>query len=121
MNERRLKRIEELYQQELAQLLLTQVDDPLLKGIRVTRVRVKPDLGSARIFYESEKGKEGEADALKGFKRCKGFLKKELSARVPLRFTPNLEFFYDEMLEVEMNLERAFLTLHEEKKKKGGL
>ena len=108
-----------MYQQELASLLLIEVDDPLLKGVRVTRVRVTPDLGSAKIYYDCDQGKERAPDVLKGFRRCKGFLKKELATRIPLRFTPNLEFYFDEMLEVELNLERAFQTLQEEKKKKG--
>src|SRR3989338_9776103 len=85
MNERRLKRIEELYQQELASLLLIEVDDPLLKGVRVTRVRVTPDLGSAKIYYDCDQGKERAPDVLKGFRRCKGFLKKDLATRIPLR------------------------------------
>ena len=113
----RIKKVEEAYRNEIAQLLLFEVHDPLLTSVRVTHVSLTPDLRIARVYYDMNGPVLQRHDVLKGLKRCKGFLKKELAGRIRLRFMPDLEFHYDEVVEMNQRVEELFQKLEKEKQK----
>lgn len=115
MDEIRLKKIATSYQQEIANMLLLEVKDPRLSGVHVNHVRITPDLRLARIYFNMDGGRSREGEVLKGFKRSKGFIKKELAARIKLRYNPDLEFFYDEAEDLERKVEDIFRQLENEK------
>lgn len=115
MDKIRLKKIATSYQQEIANILLLEVKDPRLSGVRVNHVRITPDLKLARVYFNMNGGRSRESEVLKGFKRSKGFIKKELAARIKLRYNPDLEFFYDEAEDLEWKVEDIFKQIENEK------
>jgi ribosome-binding factor A len=117
MESLRLKKIEEAYHHELAQLLLLEVKDPNLTGISITRVQMTPDLHLARVFFLTRGNQDNAPVVLKSFKKSKGFLKRALAQRIPMRYTPDLEFKLDQSLEGGTQIETLFSLLAEEKKK----
>lgn len=60
----------------------------------ITGVKMTPDLKIAKVYY-STLGKDlaGAKEALVG---AKGLLRKRLGEELQLRYTPSLQFFYDE-------------------------
>lgn len=117
MSEIRLKKIAELYRHEIAKLLITDFRDPRLAGVEVTHVILTADLRIARIYFNMPGGKTREQEVLKGFRRSKGFIKKELASKVNIRYIPDLEFYYDETHELVQRVEVLFHQIEEEKKK----
>ncbi|MBI2340450.1 MAG: 30S ribosome-binding factor RbfA [Deltaproteobacteria bacterium] len=117
MESHRIRKVEEAYKKEITQLLLFEARDPLLQSVRVTRVIFTPDLRLARIYYEADGPPARRKDVLKGLKRSRGFLKKELADRIKLRFMPELEFHYDETTQASLRVEELFRKLEEEKNK----
>src|SRR3989338_2825810 len=105
MESHRIKKVEEAYKNEIAQLLLFEAHDPLLTSVRVTHVSLTPDLRIARIYYDVSGPAVKRNEVLKGLRRSKGFLKKELAGRIKLRFMPDLEFHYDEAAELNQRVE----------------
>ena len=90
MSTNRIGRINEEIQRELS-ALLRNVKDPRVQKtmISVTRVQTTSDLRYAKV-YVSMLDKDQTKEALKGLKSAGGWLRRELGARLQLRYTPEL-------------------------------
>ncbi|MBX7148169.1 30S ribosome-binding factor RbfA [bacterium] len=114
---RRIKRVSAEYFEELSKMLITEINEPKLKHARVTEVSFTKDLHLARVYYVVDGENPNVAEADKGFKKCRGFLKRELSQRIPLRYAPDLEFIFDDKYESNLRLEKIFSDLDKTKEK----
>ena len=83
----------------LSSLLLTEVRDPRLKNITVTRLLLDQEYQSADIYVNALGDEDRRDEVLAGLESSKGFLRRELAARVRLRQTPELHFHWDFNLE----------------------
>ena len=90
MSTNRIGRINEEIQRELSELL-RNVKDPRVQKtmISVTRVQTTSDLHYAKV-YVSMFDKDQAKEVLKGLKSAGGWLRRELGARLQLRYTPEL-------------------------------
>ena len=90
MSTNRIGRINEEIQRELS-ALLRNVKDPRVQKtmISVTRVQTTSDLRYAKV-YVSMLDKDQTREVLKALKSAGGWLRRELGARLQLRYTPEL-------------------------------
>ena len=98
MASNRINRINEEIQKSLSDAL-RRVKDPRVSGtmISITRVETTPDLRYAKIyvsFLEESKA----ADAMKGLKSAGGWLRREISNDLKLRYTPELVWALDDSI-----------------------
>ena len=98
MASNRIGRINEEIQKELSSAI-RNLKDPRVQNtmISITHVEATPDLRYAKVyvsFLEENKA----ADALKGLKSASGYLRRELSSALQLRYTPELVFEEDESI-----------------------
>ena len=98
MASNRINRINEEMQKSIAGKLRS-VKDPRVQGtmISITRVETTPDLRYTKVyvsFLQSEKAEE----ALKGLKSAGGYLRRELSHALNLRYTPELVWALDDSI-----------------------
>ena len=100
---RRTERIASTIQQELAMIILRELNDPRLVGLpSITRVKVSPDLSIADIFV-SVMGTPGQQNAaLNALRHSAGLMRTMLSKAMTLRTAPFLKFHMDEGLKKEM-------------------
>ncbi len=113
---KRPARVADVIRNELSILLIEKVRDPDLAGVALTRVLVSDDLKYAKIYYTVQgKGKAIKL-AGKGLERAKGFMRSHLAKTLNLRYTPALQFFYDETAEKVEEVERIFREIAAEKK-----
>lgn len=117
MEGHRIKRVETSYYEILSRLLISHVKDPLLTHVRISQVRLTPDLKIARIYFYLVEEKQAFQKVLGGLKRSKGFFKKKLAEGISLRFIPELEFFYDDSIKDQQHLEELFEQIHQEHKR----
>jgi ribosome-binding factor A len=96
---RRQRKVAEFIKEELGELLGRRIHDPRLEWITVTDVQVSPDLAVARIYYAVIGDAERLQQAQEGLDRAKGYLRRELAARLQLRVAPQLVFERDAALE----------------------
>lgn len=115
MKELRIQKASETYRHELSRLLYFEIDNPHLTGITITKVLFTPDLKLAKIYFLCEGGRNREQETVRAFVRSKGFLRKELAARVNLKHAPDLKFFYDDTEEVKTSIDHLFKQIEEEK------
>ncbi|HVF62738.1 MAG TPA: 30S ribosome-binding factor RbfA [Casimicrobiaceae bacterium] len=106
MKSQRLHRVSEQLQHELADLLRTEVKDPRVGMVTVTRVDVSADMGHAKVYFTALTGKEHGTAAEAALSRTAGFLRSQLSQRMKLFTVPQLHFVYDDSIESGMRLSR---------------
>jgi len=102
MKGKRVRQISLLIKEEIARILLSDMSMPDFEFVTITDVDITKDLKRAKVYFStfSDSGNEKyRMELLKKLKRCRGHLKRELSIRLKLRFTPELTFIYDESLE----------------------
>jgi ribosome-binding factor A len=102
---RRTERVASTIQQELATIIMRELNDPRLTGLpSITRVKVSPDLSIADI-YMSIMGSEGQQTAaINALRHSAGLLRLKLTKQLTLRVAPFLKFHIDENLKREMNV-----------------
>ncbi|MEZ4226835.1 MAG: 30S ribosome-binding factor RbfA [Polyangiaceae bacterium] len=96
---RRARRVAELVQSHLAQLLTREIDDPSLQAIVVTQVDVPDDMGSARVHVRLMVGDEQEKArmmAMRALRRSASRLRRLLAPRLEMKRVPELRFEYDD-------------------------
>jgi ribosome-binding factor A len=82
-------------QRLLNELLLSEVKDPRLAGVRVSEVQVSGDLGVATVYFGTLDMKDDPADAVEAFERGRGFLRSRVGQALGLRRVPELRFRHD--------------------------
>jgi len=89
-------------QRAIAEILLLEAEDQLLKMVTVSRVEVANDLKIARIYVSSWKNNPQEVIA--SLERARHFLLEKISQRVICKFLPRINFYYDHGFELEERL-----------------
>lgn len=96
---RRPEQVAELVRQVVSDALLTEVRDPRIGMVTVTRVVVSPELSWAMV-YVSVMGDEAEkVRALEGLESAAGFFRSKLGRSLSTRVVPEVKFELDRGLE----------------------
>ena len=94
---RRMEKVADLLQTEIAELLQREVKHPALSDvmISITRVEVAPDLSTARVHVSIMAEPDVEKDAMEALERTEPFLHHELMKRLRMRQVPRMKFLVD--------------------------
>ena len=90
--------------------------DPRIGFITITGVKVSADLRVARIYYSMIGTEQERAETQKGLDAAKGFVRREVTQTVNLKFSPEVFFSYDASVAEGDKIERL---LREVKDKEG--
>ncbi|SRR6266581_595938 len=97
---RRLQRLNVLFRQELAELVLAELRDPRLAGmVSITRVDVSPDLENADVYVSVMGEPEQKSSSMSALRAAAPFLRHALLERIHIRRIPSLHFQLDESME----------------------
>lgn len=92
MEGRRYERVSEAIRLELTEMIAYDLEDPRLSGVEVTDVQVAPDMKKVAVsVHVPAQGEEAEK-LIEILKSTKGFLRRELAARIDLFHTPEIYF-----------------------------
>lgn len=111
MKSGRDKKIAEEIRREVSQILLFEIRDPRVMGVSVTGVKITPDLSLARVYFALPGAEERREAASLGLKKSAGYVRHLLAERIRIKFIPQIEFFYDESLELEKKINNLFEKL----------
>jgi ribosome-binding factor A len=113
---RRQKRIADLIQRELADIVKRRVKDPRLEGVTITGTRVSPDYQYADVhFYRLGGDPAMLEEAKQGLESASGFIRRELGGRLTIRHTPALRFHLDESIDHGAHMETLFAQIRQER------
>lgn len=116
---KRSDRVADAIRNELAMLLLSKVRDPKLVNVNISRVEVTDDLKIARIYFTSLDGVKKTKSIEKALQKAKGFMRSHIAKTLNLRYTPALQFRYDETADKVAQMESIFQEIENERRASG--
>lgn len=97
----------------LSNILLTETNDDLMKGITLTEVKVSKDLSYAKVYFTSI-SELSHKDIEKEMKEAAPFLRGKLAKVLEVRNIPELQFIYDETIEYATKIERIITNINKD-------
>ncbi|MBI3316719.1 MAG: 30S ribosome-binding factor RbfA [Candidatus Omnitrophica bacterium] len=116
MQGRRIDRVGHLIQMELGRILLMRGKDPRFGLITVTHVNVSPDLKTARVYFTALSDNREKKETAQVLNQASGFFQREIANTLKLRYTPKLEFVFDESIDRGIEIDRVLRKLDEERR-----
>ena len=107
MSARRLLKAAEAVREVVSMAILTQVRDPRVRDVTVTRVEMAPDMRSAVVHVSVMGSPAQERLALQGLASSAGFLQSQVAERIDTRYTPRLRFEIDKGVKHSLEIARV--------------
>jgi ribosome-binding factor A len=101
----RAERVSIQIQQAITELLSKKMQDPRMEMATISNVRMSPDLSLAYVYVTVFGGKKRIREALEGFQKSKGFIKKHIAPKLGLRIMPDLRFIHDDSFDEAARLD----------------
>jgi len=101
---KRSEHLEKSLKKEINNIIYRKINDPRIKFVTITKIKVSPDLKYADIFVTIFNDKAQQRKALEGLKSATKFIRVELGKDLKLRFVPKIEFKIDKDLEHQYKL-----------------
>ena len=100
----RMRRVNEALREVLSARIAEGLKDPRIGFVTVTAVETSPDLRHARVYVSVLGTAEEREASLAGLRSAHGYLQKRVAGELRLKYTPTLEFAYDETTERGMRI-----------------
>ena len=110
----RTERVAEQIREEVSQILSTEVADPGVGLVTVSRVKVTPDLSLARVYWTIMGTPAEHKETQKALGRAAAYVRHLLSTRLNLRRSPEVVFTYDQSVAAQDRVEQILQDLKEE-------
>lgn len=111
---RRQDRVSALIQRELSQVIQRDVKDPRVAFCTVTHAEVSSDLKYVDVKVSVIGENEQKENTLIGLKSAAGFLRREISKRLSLRYSPELRFSLDDSVDHLMKIDGLLKEIDDE-------
>ena len=95
MSSRRTLKAAEAIREVVSMAIITELRDPRVDGVTVTRVEVSPDMRQAKVHVSIMGDEKQQQLCLHGLRSSAGFLQNKISDRIDTRYTPRLLFELD--------------------------
>ena len=92
----RMRRVNEAIREVVSSHIAGDLADPRIGFVTVTAVDTTADLRHARVYVTVLGDEPVRADALAGLESSRGYLQAQLGSELKMKWTPTLEFRYDE-------------------------
>ena len=110
----RVERIQEQVREEVSQMLATEVRDPGVGLVTVTRTKVTGDLSLTRIYWTIIGDAAERKKTATALERATGFVRHLLAERLSLRRVPEVKFIFDESVAAQARIEEILQDIHAE-------
>lgn len=110
----RKDRVASVLKRELATIIAHDLNDPRLRLVTITEVRVSVDIKNATVYFSSLSDRE---EILIVLQKAKGYIKLNLAKRVRMRTIPDLVFKIDDTFERGQYIDELFKKISRGDKK----
>lgn len=114
LENRRQDRVGALIQRELSEIIHRVVKDPRIAFCTITHVEVSSDLKYVDVNVSVIGDIEDKEDTLVGLKSASGFIRREISRRLALRYSPELRFSLDDSVDHLMKIDGLLKQIEDE-------
>ena len=99
----RLFKVQDLLHKEIAMLIHTSIQNPEIKSVTISGVKVSKDLKYSEIYFTTlDKNYQKIESELN---KASGFMRNQLSKKIHLKRLPTLRFTYDSTIENSQKIE----------------
>jgi len=109
----RVERVAEAIRQEVSKIVHEELNDPRLGFVTITQVELSPDLRNAKILFSVLGGDEAHGKTQQALDSAMGFIRKLVSERIDLRFSPEIIFRDDRSSEYSVRIEEVLNEIHQ--------
>ena len=106
MASRRTLKAASAIREVVSMAILTQLRDPRVKDVTVTKVEVAGDMRSAKVYVSIMGDEKKQQLCLNGLRRSAGFLQSCIKDRIDTRYIPKLEFEIDKGVKQSLEVSR---------------
>lgn len=106
MTSRRLLKAAQAIREVVGMAILSEIKDPRVRNVTVTKVEVLPDMKQAKVYVTIMGDEKQQRLALHGLQNSAGFLQHKIATRIDTRYTPRLEFIFDEGAKNSLEIDR---------------
>lgn len=111
---RRAVRVGDLLQREISNIVETELKDPRIGFLTITKVDLSDDLKLAHVYYSVLGTGEEKEKSAEGLRSAKGFIKKLLGERTRLKYLPDILFVFDDSFEKGQQIQSILEKLKDE-------
>lgn len=105
---RRQERLNNRLMEVLTPVIETEMSNPRLQMLNLTRVKMNRDGSHATIYFVSENEDYSHKEVEIALNKAKGYFRSVLAEALNLRYTPDLSFRYDQSIEESKRLDALF-------------
>ncbi|MDX2034137.1 MAG: 30S ribosome-binding factor RbfA [Blastocatellia bacterium] len=95
----RAQKMGEDLRQLLSGIIAQEIKDPRVGFATITNVKLSPDLRYARVMISVLGDPQEKQETLAALTRAAGFIRRQVGARIRLRYIPEITFAYDDTIE----------------------
>ncbi|MDX1358683.1 MAG: 30S ribosome-binding factor RbfA [Clostridia bacterium] len=118
---KRIDRISAELKKEISNILLNDIKDPRLTAMPgVIAVRVTEDMSYADVYVSLFGDEKSKAGTLKAIMSASGYIRRQLSARLKLRYVPELRFKCDDFIEQGFRINSILESLKKDREDEPG-
>lgn len=97
----RVERFASTLKHAIADILMNEMNDPVLKKAAISEIVVEPDLRKARIFITSASGDLNLI--MEHLEKAKGYIKRAVGKQMYLKYVPDLIFIKEPTFKVDLD------------------
>ncbi len=110
---KRKDRVASEIKKAISQILEVESGNERLKRVTLTDVEVTQDLRIAKIYVSSSLGNISHEATIDELRKASGFIKRNLSKKVRLKYMPNLIFEYDDSIDYGFKIDGILKEIKE--------
>lgn len=115
MEKKRIKRLNSLLKEVLAEVIMTEVKDPRMAPlVTVTSVDITNDLHHAKVYVSVIGTDKQRRETLEALESAAGFISVSASKKVVMRYFPSLTFKLDTTADDQMKIDALIEKIHRE-------
>ncbi|PIR21096.1 MAG: ribosome-binding factor A [Deltaproteobacteria bacterium CG11_big_fil_rev_8_21_14_0_20_47_16] len=108
----RCERVGDLILRVLSEVSYTELEDPRLKGLQFTAVKVTRDLQIAKIYYFVSGGEAVRKECAQALEDHTGQFRHALAQEMTTKYLPSLRYYFDESIEHGERIDALIAGLH---------
>lgn len=119
MNERRIKRLQELIKARVAEVVSFELSDPRRGMITITRVGLDREVSHCKVYWSVLGGDKERKLNAKMLDHATAFVQREVAAVLHTRTVPKVRFVFDESIQGALRVQGIIDRLREEREARG--
>ena len=111
---KRKEQLEKSLIRKINNIIYREINDPRIKFVTITKVKVSSDLKYADIFVTIFNDRKQQKKTLEGLKNATKFIRGELGKDLKIRYVPDIKFIIDKDLEQQYKLLKIITEINDQ-------